>query len=40
MKTELSCTQSTKEDKLKRKIKFNHDGLTLVGNLFTPGRFR
>jgi CO dehydrogenase/acetyl-CoA synthase epsilon subunit len=39
MKTEVTFTQSTKEDKLKRKINFNRDGLTLVGNLFAPEGF-
>jgi fermentation-respiration switch protein FrsA (DUF1100 family) len=35
----IAGKQSTKEDKLKRKTNFDRDGLTLVGNLFTPERF-
>ena len=39
MKAEVTFTQSTKEDKLTRKINFDRDGLTLLGDLFTPDDF-
>src|SRR3954449_2256182 len=32
-------TEPTEEDKMKRKTSFDRDGLTLVGNLFTPENF-
>ncbi|MEH0420771.1 alpha/beta hydrolase [Streptomyces sp. B21-083] len=32
-------TQPTEENKVQRKINFDRDGLTLVGNLFTPDEF-